>query len=133
MEITQHGISVVRVSSDADGESHLDEIEYSLATTNHGLLAENVAVDEVVLRVWSENSQEPAFHVAPRRQLVIHLLGSAEVEASDGEVRTLQTGSILLTEDTEGKGHRIHGLELPRMAMFVPLLATRKVKAGLLW
>jgi len=133
MSLTPHGISVVRVYTDADGETHLDDVEYSLATTNHGLIGENVAVEEVVLRVWNENQDPPKFHVAPKRQFVIHLMGSAEIEASDGSKRVLETGSILLTEDTEGKGHCIRGLEHPRLAMFVPLLAKRKVKAGLLW
>ena len=133
MEITKHGIAFVRVYNTEDGESHLEEIEYSLATTNHGLLAENVAVEEVVLRAWHENSEEPEFHVSPRRQFVIHLSGSAEVEASDGSKRTLPTGSILLAEDTEGRGHLIRGLDVPRLVLLVPLLAQRKVKAGLLW
>jgi hypothetical protein len=131
VEITPHGIAFVRVYNTEDGESHLDDIEYSLATTNHGLIADHVGIEEVVLRVWNDRPDEERRHVAPRRQLVIHLSGSAEVEASDGERRVLETGSILLTEDTEGKGHVIRSLELPRMAMFVPLLAKRK--GSLIW
>ena len=133
MDITSHGISFVRVYNTDDGESHLEDIEYSLAKTNHGLVAERVAVDEVILRIWHKNPDEPVFHVAKQRQFVIHLSGSAEIEASDGSTRTLETGSMLLTEDTEGKGHRIRSLEFPRMAMFVPLLAQRRTKTGLLW
>ena len=131
MEITAHGIACVRVYNTEDGESHLEDLEYSMATTNHGLIAENVATEEVVLRVWNEQPEHEKQHVAPRRQLVIHLSGSAEVEASDGDKRILETGSILLTEDTKGKGHTIRSLELPRMAMFVPLLAKRK--GSLIW
>ena len=131
MEITAHGIAFVRVYNTEDGESHLEDVEYSLATTNHGLIAENVATDAVVLRVWTDRPENETQHVAPRRQLVIHLSGSAEVEASDGGKRVLETGSILLTEDTAGKGHTIRSVELPRLAMFVPLLAKRK--GSLIW
>ena len=132
MDITSHGISFVRVYNTDDGESHLEDIEYSLTKTNHGLVTERVAVAEVILRIWHENPDEPAFHVAKQRQFVIHLSGSAEVEASDGSTRTLETGSMLLTEDIGGKGHRIRSLELPRMVMFVPLLVERRTKTGLL-
>ena len=133
MDITPHGIAVVRVYHTDDGESHLEDVEYSLATTSHGLIAENVAVDEVVLRAWNSEPEIVKFHVAPRRQFVVHLAGSAEVTASDGATRVLETGSILLTEDTEGKGHSTRSVELPRMAMFVPLLTRRKANAGLVW
>jgi hypothetical protein len=132
MKITTDGISVVRVYSTADGESHLEDIEHRLATTDHGI-TEKVAVDGVVLRVWHDNPDQPRFHVAPRRQLVIHLSGSAEVRASDGSTRHLETGSILLTEDTEGKGHTVRGVDLPRMAMFVPLPDKRETTPGRVW
>jgi len=137
IDLTAHGFNVVRVFHDADGESHLEDVEYSLATTNHGLIGENVAVEEVTLRAWTTQPDE-RFHVAPRRQFVIQLMGAAEVEVSDGSLRRLDVGTILLTEDTaiegvESKGHCVRSLELPRLALFVPLLAKRKVKAGLLW
>ena len=85
MDITKYCIAFVRVHNTEDGESHLEEIEYSLATTNHGLIAENVAVEEVVLRAWHENSEEPQFHVSPRRQFVIHL--SARLKSRRATVR----------------------------------------------
>lgn len=45
------------------------------------------------------------WHPAPRRELVIYLSGEGEIEASDGEVRELTPGTVLLAEDTRGKGH----------------------------
>ena len=44
-------------------------------------------------------------HVAPRRQWVILLRGRIAVEVSDGERREFGPGSIVLAEDTEGRGH----------------------------
>jgi hypothetical protein len=46
------------------------------------------------------------WHPAPQRVLAIYLSGELEIEASDGEVRPLFRGTILLAEDTTGKGHR---------------------------
>ncbi len=41
----------------------------------------------------------------PRRLLAVYLSGSGTMEASDGESRDLVPGTILLAEDTMGKGH----------------------------
>jgi quercetin dioxygenase-like cupin family protein len=45
------------------------------------------------------------WHPTPQRELLIYLTGEGTIEASDGEVRTLAPGVILLAEDTTGKGH----------------------------
>ncbi len=59
---------------------------------------------------------------APERQYVIMLRGEVEIEASDGTVRRLGAGDILLAEDTTGKGHcsRSVGRET-RQSVFVTL------------
>ena len=46
------------------------------------------------------------WHPAPRKQYVIHLDGDAQITASDGEVRIIKAGEIMLVEDVNGKGHR---------------------------
>ena len=45
------------------------------------------------------------FYNAPRRQFVVNLTGSVEIEVGDGTKRQSGVGSILFAEDTEGKGH----------------------------
>jgi hypothetical protein len=37
--------------------------------------------------------------------LVLWLTGEVEFETSDGDIRRLAAGSVLLAEDTAGKGH----------------------------
>ena len=44
-------------------------------------------------------------HPAPRRQLFCNLRGEYEVTASDGSIRRFPAGSLLLLEETSGKGH----------------------------
>ena len=62
------------------------------------------------------------FHVAPRRQLVVNLTGSVEIEVGSGERRVLGPGSILLAEDTTGQGHISRDVVgEPRTCLFVHL------------
>ena len=45
------------------------------------------------------------WHPTPRRQIFFILSGETEVKVSDGEIRCFGPGSIVLVEDTTGKGH----------------------------
>ena len=45
------------------------------------------------------------YHTAPRRQLVVNLTGSVDIEVGSGEVRRFGPGTILLAEDLTGQGH----------------------------
>lgn len=47
------------------------------------------------------------WHPAPARQLVLFLAGVIAGEAGDGEVRRFAAGSVLLVEDTTGRGHNL--------------------------
>jgi hypothetical protein len=47
---------------------------------------------------------EPS-HPSPQRQIFCTLQGEYEVTASDGTLRHFPAGSVLLLEDTSGKGH----------------------------
>jgi hypothetical protein len=44
-------------------------------------------------------------HPAPHRQIFCTAQGEYEVTASDGTIRSFPDGSVLLLEDTWGKGH----------------------------
>ena len=48
---------------------------------------------------------EVDWHNPPQRLLVLWLTGEVEFETSDGNIRRLPAGSIVLAEDTTGKGH----------------------------
>jgi len=49
---------------------------------------------------WSSD-----WHPSSARNLFFVLSGEWQVMASDGESRRFAVGSVLLVEDTEGKGH----------------------------
>jgi hypothetical protein len=48
---------------------------------------------------------QSGYHPAPRRQFVLRVAGTAEVELADGGKRTFAAGDVLLADDTEGHGH----------------------------
>jgi hypothetical protein len=62
------------------------------------------------------------WHPAPRRQYVINLDGAMQITASDGEVRTIGTGEVLLVEDTSGKGHLSKAIAgKMRRSVYIPI------------
>lgn len=103
-----------------DGESHFGEEELpdSPVIDEHAPL---IGVKGVFVRRtpgdWSVGR-----HTAPRRQLVVPLQGTMEIQTSDGEVRQFGPGEMFLAGDTTGKGHTtksVGGQE--RLTLFVVL------------
>ena len=60
-------------------------------------------------------------HPTPRRQIGVILTGVCETRTSDGAVRRLEPGSVVLLEDTEGEGHVTTIIESPFRVMFTAL------------
>lgn len=123
-------MDIVRVFTGADGRSHFDDVTVELHDLGAGghissaWPAGGVQFREVAGDYFLD------FHVAPRRQLVVNLTGSVEIEVGGGDKRILGPGTILLAEDTTGQGHisRNVGGE-PRTCLFVHL-AERADPAG---
>jgi hypothetical protein len=117
----------VRIYTDADGETHFEdvpiqtELRQSPVSTSQAELSEPMLVERAIFRhVVVDHPPEP--HVAPRRQLVVHLAGEAEVTVSDGEIRRFGPGSVVLVEDVAGKGHTTRPVgETERETLYVTL------------
>jgi mannose-6-phosphate isomerase-like protein (cupin superfamily) len=45
------------------------------------------------------------WHPTPCRQFYIQLSGELEIQVGNGEIRKFSAGSIILVEDTSGRGH----------------------------
>ena len=109
---------VLRIWADQDGESHFEEVDVAFEESDFVppappvlLSVREPATDYVLERVppgWHGD-----WHPAPGRVLAVYLTGRGEIEASDGESRPIEPGTILLAEDTTGKGHmtRVTGSE----------------------
>ena len=103
---------LLRLYADNVGESHFEDVDIPFEEV--GDYFENTPP---VLFSPFEPASEYGFervppgwvgdwHPAPQRVLATYLSGELEIEASDGEVRPIGPGTILLAEDTTGKGHR---------------------------
>jgi len=103
-------LSYVRLYADEEGESHFEDVEITFEEADFVppappvLLSAFNPTDQYGFEVVPPDYYGD-WHPAPRRVLAIHLSGEGEIEASDGEVRTVRPGVILLAEDTTGKGH----------------------------
>lgn len=111
-----------RIYTGPDGHSHFEDIEVEMTPGGgQSHLSAPIPATSIIFRT-SPADQYIDWHPAPRRQFVITLSGEAEVEASDGEVRRIGPGTIMLAEDTTGRGHITRGIgTAERVSIFVPL------------
>lgn len=115
-------MQAVRVYTGSDGASHFEDIEIELEERGPvGRISDLWRGSGVIFREV-DGDYALDFHTAPRRQFVINLTGSVEIEIGDGTVRRLGPGDILLAEDTTGQGHISRAVAgEPRRCLFVPL------------
>ncbi|WP_343589974.1 hypothetical protein [Flavobacterium sp.] len=115
-------ITITRIYSDANGESHFKDFDVPLKNNGDiGFLSDDEPVKSIVFREVNP-SYDYDFHNAPDRQYIVLLDGGVEIETSLGEKRTFNTGSILLVEDTTGKGHRTKNIEFKlRKSIFIKI------------
>ena len=101
----------LRIWASEDGESHLEDLDLTFEESDFIpsdppmlLTAPASASGYFVARV--PPGLELDWHTPPVRELAIYLSGDGEIEASDGTVRSLEPGTILLVDYTTGKGHK---------------------------
>ncbi|HLT18975.1 MAG TPA: hypothetical protein VKZ96_05915, partial [Thermomicrobiales bacterium] len=111
-----------RIYADENGESHFEDVDIELEEQNpQSELSRLYPAIGVIFR-RTPADQFIDWHPAPRRQFVVTLSGEAEIEASDGEVRRIGPGTIMLAEDVTGKGHITRGIGTEeRLSLFIPL------------
>jgi hypothetical protein len=100
----------VRLYADADGESHFSDEDIELKSVNFAPPAPPVDISAFTPAKHFVLLHAPAgwfgdWHPTPYRQFFFFLVGKVEVRVSDGEARRFGRGSILLVEDTTGRGH----------------------------
>ena len=99
-----------RLYADAEGESHLEEIEIELASTEYAAPAPPLDLSSFTPATQFGFMRAPAgwasdWHPSSARNVFFVLTGEWEVTASDGEQRRFAAGSVLLVDDTSGRGH----------------------------
>jgi hypothetical protein len=112
-----HQFRYVRLFADASGESHFQDIAVApdgeLSVPPAPPLRMRTLGPAVTAALVGGDSgwHGEVAHPAPFRMLQSYLSGNVEVTASDGEARRLGPGSLLLLEDTHGRGHSTRVLE----------------------
>jgi len=101
---------LTRIYSDSTGASHFSDMEIPFELQDYAPPAPPISVTDIFeSRGWVVISSPVGWHgdwhPVPRRQYMICLAGSLEVQVSDGEIRRFGPGSVLLVEDTSGEGH----------------------------
>jgi hypothetical protein len=106
-----------RLYAGPDGESHMEALDLA----DHPELANLHGASGIVFKAYPPGYVSD-FHVAPRRQYVINVLGENEIELGDGTVYRFGPGHVMLAEDLTGRGHitRVVGGG-PRISAQVPL------------
>jgi hypothetical protein len=103
-------VRYTRVYADAGGETHFAELETPGETIQAvesdlvGAVSITFPVEGVYFREVVEEAS-PVPHNAPYPLFIVGLRGTFSVEVSDGEIREFPPRSVVLVEDTTGKGH----------------------------
>ena len=99
-----------RLYADEQGESHFEDLVIDLTLTDYSPPAPPLSLSSFTPATQFAFMNAPAgwssdWHPTSARNIFFVLSGEWEVSASDGESRRFPAGSVLLVEDTAGKGH----------------------------
>ena len=115
-------MQVTRIYTGDDGRSHFEDVPIEMV--DQEMLGRLSAPWDATAVQFREVGGDYLldYHNAPRRQLVVNLTGSVEIEVGSGETRLLGPGSILLAEDLTGEGHISRHVDgQPRTCLFIHL------------
>ena len=103
-------VTYVRLYSDDSGESHFEELQEELTLKDFAPPAAPLNLSVLTKATKAGFLGAPAgwkgdWHPSSGRNLFFVISGEWEIEASDGEIRRFGPGSIVMVEDTTGKGH----------------------------
>jgi hypothetical protein len=104
-------MKIHRLFADEHGETHFQDVEIHFTETTHaGRMSARLPATGIIFREVPPD-YDLDWHPAPRRQYIVNLDAGVQITASDGEVRRIGAGEVLLVEDTRGKGHLSKALE----------------------
>jgi quercetin dioxygenase-like cupin family protein len=114
-------MKIARLYTGKDQQSHFEEVELSFDAAQAVQTTALQKANNVVFRL-APVGHAIDWHPAPRRQYVVTLSGSWEIEVGGGVKRLFKPGDVMLAEDLTGRGHVSHvvGSE-PHVFMTVPL------------
>ena len=99
-------IRIHHLYSDTAGVSHFGDIWVEI----RGRTSEPFAVKDFMIRE-APVGHNTGWHLPTHKHYIVNLDGAIEIAASDGEVRIIGIGDIILIEDHTGKGHLSKSVE----------------------
>jgi quercetin dioxygenase-like cupin family protein len=114
-------VFITRLYTGPDGQTHSEEIEAKFTPGSGNDVFKMMSSTGAELH-RAAPGRVSDWHNAPRRQYVITLSGTGELEVAGGKKIPVGPGHIELVEDTTGKGHitRVTGTE-ERVTLQIPL------------
>jgi hypothetical protein len=115
-------VKVTRVYTGDDGRSHFEDLELPSVEVHrpHMPLTGAVPVTAAMFPLAKAGTALER-HTAPRRQLLINLCGSSEIECGDGTRRRFGPGDVVLADDLSGEGHITRVLDEDLRTVVLPL------------
>jgi hypothetical protein len=103
-------VAYVRLYADSDGESHFEDREEELTLTEFAPPSAPINLSTFLPAaragiLGAQAGWQGDWHPSSGRNLFFVVSGEWEIEVSDGEIRRFGPGTIMLVEDTTGKGH----------------------------
>jgi hypothetical protein len=103
-------VKYVRMYADEIGDSHFEDLEFEMSLVDISPPTPPLDVSASIPNTSLAFLHTPAGwygepHPVQGRIFLIYLAGEMEATVSDGEVRRFGPGSVVLVEDTSGKGH----------------------------
>lgn len=116
-------LTYTHLYTDSNGVTHFKEGKLGFEASRPGGPLRHALMDKTgAAFLWLKAGQKEDWHVAPQRWLLVSVQGTSEVTASDGQVRRFPPGSIVLMDDTTGKGHITHAVgRTDHIALVVPV------------
>jgi hypothetical protein len=112
---------ITRLYTGNDQKSYFEEVELQFGGDQKILTTDSRPATMAIFRCVPPGTVLDR-HPAPRRQYLVTMSGSWEIEASNGIKKVFKAGDVMLADDTTGEGHisRVLGNE-PHVFMTVPL------------
>ena len=114
-------MKLIHVYTGEDGEAWLEDLEIPMDEANRGMMSRLFALEGSDLFRESDFDGPLPKHNPARRQFVVPIVGSFEIEAGDGTTRLIEPGTVLLADDVTGRGHASREIAVPRQTLFLPV------------
>jgi hypothetical protein len=119
-------MKIIRFASASDGGSQFVEVNLPLDNVSTDAFGNTVHRSAILPAQSTMVTEMPEglyqdWHPASRRQLLVVLSGTLEVETSDGKKHRCGSGDVFLADDVGSRGHRTRTIGGPARVLFVHL------------